>query len=124
VPEVLELLGYNVAAAIDVGGFSLDEETLSIGGDLVFSFFIEAREPIKLRLEYAVDYVKASGKRSRKIFQISKPTMNKGQKKSYSRKHSFADRSTRKHYPGLHSITLIINGTKQGTLDFVLSSVT
>ena len=26
----------------------------------------------------------------------------------------------RKHYPGIHSITLIVNGMERGTLDFEL----
>jgi hypothetical protein len=48
--------------------------------------------------------------------------MKENQKKSYARKHSFADVSTRKHYPGTHSVTLIVNGTERGTLDFELEA--
>ncbi len=36
----------------------------------------------------------------------------------YTKKHSFAEVSTRNHYPGPHSVTLIVNGTAVGTLDF------
>jgi len=36
------------------------------------------------------------------------------------RKHSFADLSTRKHYPGIHSIALIVNGVERSKLDFEL----
>ena len=95
--------------------------SVSIGGDLRFSFTLETKEATKVRLEYGVDYVKANGKRSRKIFQISESDMKENQKKLYSRKLSFEDLSTRRHYPGVHSITLIVNGVEQGTLDFYLS---
>lgn len=63
-----------------------------------------------------IDYVKANGRRKRKIFQISELAIQR--KKSYTKTHSFADTSTRKHYPGAHSITLIVNGEERGTLTF------
>jgi hypothetical protein len=64
--------------------------------------------------------VKSNGKRNRKIFKISEVSLKENEKKSYTKKHSFADVSTRKHYPGIHSITLIVNGAERGTLDFEL----
>lgn len=33
----------------------------------------------------------------------------------YPKSHSFADLSSRIHYPGIHSTTLIANGVEQGT---------
>jgi len=118
--DALALFGLSDTGSVLVEGFALGATAISIGDDLVFSFSVQATEPTKARLEYGVDYVKANGKRSRKIFQISELSMKKDERKAYTKKHSFADFSTRKHYPGAHSITLIINGTEQGTLDFEL----
>ncbi len=42
--------------------------------------------------------------------------------KAYTKKHSFADASTRTHYPGTHSVTLIVNGAGRGTLDFEVTA--
>lgn len=64
--------------------------------------------------------MKANGKRSRKIFKISEVSLKENVKKSYTRNHSFADLTTRKHYQGIYSITLIVNGMEQGALDFEL----
>ena len=36
------------------------------------------------------------------------------------KKHSFADVSVRRHYPGIHSIAIIINGIEKDKLDFEL----
>ena len=119
--ETLTLLGYDDVTSIDVDGFSLGAPAVSIGDDFNFSFSISAKHAVKVRLEYGVDYVKSSGKRNRKIFQISKVSLKSNEKKTYARKHSFADVSTRKHYPGIHSITLIVNGAERGTLDFELT---
>ena len=71
-------------------------------------------------MEHKFDYVKANGKRNRKVFQISETSLKENEKKPYNKKHSFVDLSIRKHYSGTHSITLIVNGVERGTLDFEL----
>ena len=72
---------------------------------------------IKVRLEYAIQFAKARAKTSSKVFKIAEGDYKPGTY-TYKRKHSFADMSTRKHYPGLHRLTLIINGVERETIDF------
>ena len=115
---MFDLLGFADADCVKVYGFSLVSASVSIGADMIFSFEIETKKAAKVRLEYGIDYVKSSGRRNRKIFQISQLTFKADGKKSYTKSHSFADKSTRKHYPGIHSVTLIVNGAERGTLDF------
>lgn len=119
--EVLAIFGYHNAECIHVSGFRLRETSIYLGEDLTFSFYISSDEATKIRLEYGIDYVKANGKRNRKIFQISETSLKENEKKFYEKKHSFADLSTRKHYAGIHSIALIVNGVEQYSLDFELS---
>ncbi|MCL2368446.1 MAG: DNA alkylation repair protein [Oscillospiraceae bacterium] len=119
---VLALFGYDDTTSVDVRDFALGAEAISIGEEMPFSFSIEVKKPTKVRLEYGVDYVKANGKRNRKIFQISEIAFKEAAKKDYTKRHSFADVSVRKHYPGVHSITLIVNGVERETLDFTLVS--
>ena len=108
--EVLSLFGHSGGGMVEVDGFSLGAVPVSIGGNLVFSFSIEAKQSTKVRLEYGIDFVKATKKTSQKIFKISEISLKEGQKKDYIKSHSFADLSTRKHYPGIHSLALIVNG--------------
>ena len=117
-PEALAIFGYHDSSAVDVHTFALGEAAVEIGGALSFSFVVQAKAATKVRLEYGIDFVKANGKQSRKIFQISELEMGAGQEKTYQKTHAFADLSTRKHYVGLHAITLIVNGTERGTLEF------
>ena len=119
--DVLAVFGYQDAASFDVSGFTLATTSLALGEALSFSFVLSARAATKVRLEYGIDYVKASGKRKRKIFQISEIALKENTRKPYAKKHSFADVSTRKHYPGTHTLTLIANGVEQGNLDFDLT---
>lgn len=118
--DVLALFGYDDTTSIDIQDFALDTPVFSIGEDLIFSFTILAKKATKTRLEYGIDYVKSNGKRNRKIFKISEVSLKENDKKLYRRKHSFADVSVRRHYPGIHSVILIVNGVEQGKLDFKL----
>ena len=121
--DVLAIFGFDDDTSIDVSDFSLTPSSLKIGEELTFSFVITVSEATKVRLEYGIDYVKANGKRNRKIFQISELPLKKNQRKPYTKKHSFEDLSTRRHYPGKHSITLIVNGVERGMLDFELGAL-
>lgn len=118
--DVLALFGYDDTTSINIQDFTLETTSISIGENLTFSFKILAKKATKTRLEYGIDYVKSNGKRNKKIFKISEVSLKENEKKSYMKKHSFADVSVRKHYPGIHSITIIINGVEKGKLDFEL----
>ena len=118
--DVLAIFGYHDITAIKVDNFKLVATAISLGEKIIFSFTIKANITTKIRLEYGIDYVKANGKRNRKIFQISETSLKENEQKTYSKNHAFIDLSTRKHYAGVHSITLIINGVEQETLDFRL----
>ncbi|MBH6949585.1 DNA alkylation repair protein [Clostridioides difficile] len=118
--DILALFGYDDTTSINIQDFTLETTSISIGENLTFSFKILAKKATKTRLEYGIDYMKSNGKRNRKIFKISEVSLKENEKKSYMKKHSFADVSVRRHYPGIHSITIIINGVEKGKLDFEL----
>lgn len=120
--DVLDIFGFADAGCVLVDGFALDAASAYIGETISICFRIEAKKAARIRLEYGIDYVKANGKRSRKIFQISELFLQENRKKIYTKTHSFADASTRKHYPGIHSVSLIVNGVLHGTLDFELQA--
>lgn len=121
--DVLEIFGFADAACVSIGGFTLSTASVSIGENMAFSFDIVVKKETKVRLEYGIDYMKANGKRNRKIFKISELLLKKNTKKSYTKTHSFADATTRRHYPGTHALTLIVNGAERGTLDFEVLAV-
>ena len=118
--DVLALFGFDDIDSVRTDDFALDTTTVTIGGDVTFSFTLSAEKTTKARLEYAIDYVKSNGKRSRKMFQISEISLKENEVRPYVKKHQFVDLSTRKHHSGTHSITLIVNGTERGILDFEL----
>lgn len=123
--SVFSIFGFlDIVDCLNISDFILTNKSVLIGQDMTFCFNIEAKKDIKIRLEYGIDYVKANGKRNRKIFQISELFLKKDVKRIYTKKHSFKDVSTRKHYSGVHSVTLIVNGSEWGTLDFDVLKMT
>ena len=118
--DVLAIFGYHDIESLTITNFTLKEATVLLGDSLTFSLTIQTTVATKLRLEYGVDYVKAGGKRNQKIFQISETALKANETRTYTKKHALANLSTRKHYPGTHSITLIVNGRACGTRDFEL----
>lgn len=120
---VLDIFGFADTDCVNVNNFTLEAMSVSVGESITFSFLIEAIKETKIRIEYAIDYVKANGKCSRKIFKISELSLEKNERKSYSKVHSLANTSSRKHYPGIYSITIIVNGVERGTLNFEVSVI-
>jgi len=72
-----------------------------------------------LRIEYAIDFMKANGKQARKIFKISEADY-RPHKKQISRTHSFKRITTRNYYPGSHRLAVIINGKEFDSASFEL----
>jgi hypothetical protein len=85
--------------------------------DYAFQIKVESKKEVKLRLEYAIDYLKANKKLSRKVFKITENLYGSGMHK-FTKKHSFAEMSTRKHYAGQHQIFIIVNGEVKSTGSF------
>jgi len=119
--RALLLFGYGDSSAMSVDRLKLDEKTVVIGNELHYSFqlTISAEKATKVRVEYGMDFMKANGKQSKKIFKISENTYKPGTH-SFSKKHSFADMSTRKHYEGRHCVTIIVNGDEMANATFMV----
>jgi len=118
--EALKLFDYENASAIEVSELTISDKEIVMGEGLSFSFSLCATTDTKIRLEYGVDFMKANGKHNRKVFQISETVLKANEKKTYTKKHQFADLTTRKHYPGEHVMTLIVNGAERGSVRFEL----
>jgi 3-methyladenine DNA glycosylase AlkC len=119
--RAMMLFGFSDPRHISVQNLRLSEETICIGDDLPFTFelSVDGDTACLVRLEMGVTYAKARGKQSTKIFQIKEDSFDPG-RHPVRRKHSFRDLSTRKHYPGRHQISIIVNGVEKATASFEL----
>ena len=121
-PAALLLFGFADASNVLLQDFCLAKISIKIGDDLPFSFALTAKAETKVRLEYAIDYMKSNGKQSRKVFQISESVMAESAKKQFDKTHSFANLSTRVHYPGVHHLAILINGKEKEKIEFNLEA--
>lgn len=110
-PETLRLFGFAGAEGVRVEALRLHAAAVPWGGMLEGGFVLlqERPAPASLRIEYAIDYVKANGTRSRKLFKLSEREYVPGET-TLSFRRSMRDMTTRKHYPGEHGIAVIVNG--------------
>lgn len=121
--DVLHLFGTGAHIKCSVSNLATSKTTLKKGDGFRFGFDLQLKEKAatKLRIEYAVYYRKANGSLSKKIFKINEGFYRHDQSYSFSRKHSFKDLTTRKHYAGTHSIAVIVNGNELAKKDFMLT---
>lgn len=115
-PETLELFGYanptDVAPLTTGAALSVLPSSLAIGErcELNYELCIRDGEPVHLRIEYGIDFVKAKGHTSRKSFLLSDKTVTGGTRLTGKRKHNWSNLTTRLHYPGEHRVVLLVNG--------------
>jgi 3-methyladenine DNA glycosylase AlkC len=109
--ETLMLFDFGDPKCIIVSNLRTKKKTIKIGDDLHFSFdlYSDQKEKSLLRVEYKIYYMKANGKQSPKIFKITENYYGQTTV-TFNRKQAFTNFSTRKHYPGQHKVSIVING--------------
>lgn len=112
-PNALRIFGFGTKHSADIALLRIEPKQIRIGENVRFNFFVRAKKEEKLRIEYWVHFVKSNGSTSKKVFQIIETEFQKGSSKEFSRKHNFKDLTTRKHYPGKHKVSIVINGTEK-----------
>ncbi|WNS44254.1 hypothetical protein [Paenibacillus sp. MMS20-IR301] len=115
-PEIMALFGYAAEAEdtplVTSAVLAVEPGTVRTGDSCGLQYALTIREgdPVRIRIEYGIDFVKAGGKTSRKLFLLSDKTVPGGSRLTGTRTHRWADLTTRRHYPGRHRIALLVNG--------------
>ena len=126
VPAIMELFGYapeeSDAPLVTAAAITVDPAVLQIGDNCELQYVLAVREggAVRLRIEYGIDFVKAGGKTSRKLFLLSDKTVPGGSRLTGTRTHRWADLTTRRHYPGVHTIALLVNGREAASAQLQL----
>lgn len=113
---VKELFGYAIdqpnRPLVQSASLIVNPTTVAIGAKTLIQYKVELRseDALFVRIEYAVDYVKANGQTSRKLFKLLDKPVNGNVPLVGQCQLNFKDLTTRKHYPGVHQVTLIVNG--------------
>ncbi|QJD86738.1 DNA alkylation repair protein [Cohnella herbarum] len=123
-PEIMALFGIVPQPDVIVKEWTVFPSTVEIGGATEFRYELQSPtgEPVKLRIELAVLFPRSTGKFYRKLFKLSEKTVSGDMSIRGGRGFSFADLSTRRHYPGIHRLSLIVNGQEVASADVQLQA--
>ncbi|HAD10819.1 MAG TPA: DNA alkylation repair protein [Saprospirales bacterium] len=110
-----------------IAGIQVDKlrctPSVPVGGRLDFSFFLQnqSEAAVPVRLEYGIDYQTLSGKTSVKVFKIKELVMAPGLALTVEKYQRFQDFTTRKHFAGIHKLTILVNGASMAQCSFEVS---
>ncbi len=121
--DALKIIGINgdeLSKNFTIQTFALQKAVINLSQNMMFDFALHNQASNnKIRLEYAVYFLKKNGTHGKKIFQITTKIFAKGVFK-FTKKHRFGNLSTRKHYVGKHLISLVVNGVEFEKKEFQL----
>jgi len=121
-PQVLSLFGFKNPSNIQLRKFKLSKSVVFDGMvEFEFSLFTTKKNLGKLRLEYAIDFLRNNNQHNRKVFKIAEADYAETEKK-VKKSYSFKPITTRKYYPGKHYIGIIVNGVEFARKPFMLNS--
>jgi 3-methyladenine DNA glycosylase AlkC len=121
-PEILKKFGMSADTNCELNHLSIDRNKINHGEKIELNFSIQnkGKRKEKYRVEYGIDFVKSNGTANRKLFKITETDCAPGAELSYTRRHSFHDLTTRKHYSGKHIIAIVVNGKELGRTELLL----
>jgi len=120
-PRALDLFAYARAAHVGVRRLQLESAELCIGDDLNFEVQLSGQPRLgRLRIEYGIDFVKANGRHARKIFKLAEGEYGESAR-SFRKRHSLRQMTTRRHFAGRHRLAIIVNGETLKERVFTLS---
>lgn len=120
--QMLHLIGYGQENVCRLAELRLTKSSILIGESVDCSITLQSTtgEDVQARFDIAIQFVKKSGDTSQKIFAMRTITIKGDGLTKVTRKLRFQDFTTRTHYPGLHTISVIINGQALGSIDLML----
>ena len=117
--DIMKLFGFEVNSTLSIDQF-ITTDTVKMGEKLDFSFVLTSPENLgKIRIEYVLDFVRLNNKSTKKVFKIAEGIYTQKSKK-IKKQYSFKTISTRKYYPGIHQISIVVNGVVLKTKEFTL----
>lgn len=122
-PEIMARFGLLPLSNVEVEEWTVQPVEVRLGGTAEIRYALrlpEEEASAKVRLELAVYFARPNGKPFRKLFRLSEKPAAPGSLVRGARRHSFADLSTRKHYPGVHRLALVVNGQEAASAEAVL----
>ena len=121
VDEVLRMHGFDAGRRCNITNLKVSK-SVKIGEHLSFDFEFRnlEKKSEQFRIEYVIHYLTSSGKISPKVFKIGEYRVDSASSLSISRGQSFKNFTTRKHFKGKHTLTILVNGKPRAQENFMV----
>lgn len=118
---VYPLLGFSEVPKLLDTTLRLSTDNVAMGEALAFSFEFESEQVQSLVIDYRIHFVRANGTHGAKVFKWKNIRLQAHEKQRLNKHHSFKPISTRRYYPGTHSVDVLINGETVARAEFELT---
>lgn len=109
--SAMQFLGFRTAPMINIDEFAVSPAVVRRGDAIEWELKVTASRPERLLIDYVVEFMKANGRTSAKVFKAKQLQLKKGEQKIITKKHVLrANATTFTLYPGTHSVSVQING--------------
>ena len=121
--RALTLIGAGGKPEVEIHQLSIEPAVIALGQSISLSFDLQSTADTAQRLvvDYAIEYVKASGATSTKVFKHKGLTLPARNRQKISRALRVRDMTTRKHYPGTHAVHIMVNGERLASTAFEIT---
>ena len=108
----LQVLGFGEAATVLIRKARITPQRAVSGSAVGISFDVHNPHstPQRVLVDCRVHYVKANGQSSAKVFKLKTLDLAGGETAPLRKHLSLAEMTTRKHYPGVHRVDVLLNG--------------
>jgi 3-methyladenine DNA glycosylase AlkC len=119
-PSAFSLLGFGSDVKVKLTKLELKKNQLKLGEPLEFEVTLLAEQDGPLLVDYTIYFPsKTAGKLNKKVYKLTTVQAQKNQPISIQKKHPLRpNMTTRKIYPGTHSLEIQVNGSKLDTIQF------
>lgn len=123
-PKAFALNGYRPDLKFTVEKFRVSPKTIVEGERITISFTLQhsSLKKEKIQLAVKIGYPKKNGKISDKVFHLKDLNLVKDEVCLIEKEHHFKKVTTRVHYPGVHPVSLLVNGVVAMKSSFRLKS--
>ncbi|GAA3940742.1 DNA alkylation repair protein [Litoribacillus peritrichatus] len=124
-PKALAILGYQPSENLEVVSVKITPTKVNKGESVTVCFTLKNNGSLQqsVMADFSIHFVKANGKTSPKVFKMKSLQLGPNEQVTLSKKVSLAEMTTRKHYPGVHKVDVILNGVTHPLGQFELMAL-
>jgi 3-methyladenine DNA glycosylase AlkC len=119
-PRALAIIGAGGKPEVEIVDVRVNPPVIGLGEKITLSFAVKSRveDSQRLVIDYAIDYVKANGSTSAKVFKLKALTLPGKATEQLSRGQHIKELTTRRHYAGRHAVHIMVNGERLASTAF------